>query len=145
MNFYLLDTVSITEIQNKDKNFFTSNFYRDNCFVPEEIVFELESPQNEYLLDKLKKKTYPISSEILKYLPIVMGEMNLDNVVIDLYQNKGNGDVFCLAIAFCENSKNQDKLLPDDWLIVSNDLGLAKLAKTLGVRVINSREFELII
>ena len=135
--YYLIDTTPITRV---NKKVFETIFYNKNCFLPEEIVYELrDSPR----YSSIKEKTIPITADILQILKDkVMPKLYEQPKLVDLYKYKGNGDVFLIATALAKIDEENYKLFKAKWIIVTEDKGVIDMAKKCNICTINTKEFE---
>lgn len=134
---YLIDTTPITRV---NKEVFETRFYNKNCFLPEEIVYELrDSPK----YNSIKEKTIPITADILQILKDkVMPKLYEQPKLVDLYKYKGNGDVFLIATALARMNEEDGKLLKTKWTIVTEDKGVIDMAKKCNICTIDTKELE---
>lgn len=130
---YLLDTTPAASLRNE---WIGSDFFQKNCFVPEEIIYELRD-NNELDLAMLKNNQISVSYDILSNLQIVMAQAK----IVKLYQNEGNGDVLIIATALAMKNIENAKLLKDEWVIVTSDNGVVKLAANFAIKCITKESF----
>lgn len=132
---YLVDTVTLSRMTATQR---ASVFMRRWCRIPEEIIFEAQGlPDSE----ALKQLTYPITTAVLDKVKTVMATIKPEDKVVDLYRNKGNGDVMLLATALTEMDVSAGQLIGDRWIIATGDDGLTKKAAELRVLTCTSDEF----
>lgn len=130
---FLLDTTPVASLCNE---WMDSEFFLSYCFIPEEIVFE--SGTNFYIdLEKLKRRQISTTYEVLNKLKMIMAQAK----VVDLYNNEGNGDVLLVATALAKKDEEDLKLFKAEWVIVTCDKGVAKLAESFAIRVMGKDEF----
>lgn len=124
---YLVDTVTLSRMTATQR---ASMFMRRWCRIPEEILYEAQGlPDSE----SLKPLIYPITSTVLDKVKTVLATIRPDDKVVDLYRNKGNGDVMLLASALTEMDVSAGQLIGDRWIIATGDDGLTKKAAELSV------------
>ena len=90
-----------------------SAFMRTCCRIPEEILFEAQGLPD---IDALRLLNYPTRTVILDKLRVVMATIKPGDKVVDLYSNKGNGDVMLLATALTEMAVSEMQLVGDRWM-----------------------------
>ena len=61
--------------------------------------------------------------------------------IVDLYNNEGNGDVLLIATVLSERRKELGSMLKTQWIIVTEDKGVAKLAGIFNIETINKKQF----
>ena len=130
---YLIDETPAASLKDE---WIMTNFFKKNCFIPEEIIYEL---RDNYELDlvELRKNQIPVSYDILNELQIVMAQAK----AVKLYQNEGNGDALIIATALVMKNKENAKLIKDEWIIVTSDKGVITLAKNFAIKCISKDEF----
>lgn len=124
---YLVDTVTLSKMTVTQRS---STFMRSHCRIPEEILFEARGLPD---IDALMLLTYPITTVVLENVTVVMATISPGDKVVDLYSNKGNGDVMLLATALTEMAISSGQLLGDHWMIATDDDGLTRKAHELSV------------
>jgi len=134
-NYFLIDTVTATKI---DRSLLNLPFLFNHCKVTEENIYELRDSDNIDLLSRFIWKT---NTEILSVLPAVWAKIENDDKIFNLYHNKGNGDIMMLAALLYDREQSKSKLIVDNWVIVTDDKGLANTASKLAFNVIGSEEF----
>ena len=124
---YLVDTVTLSRMTAKQRG---SAFMRSYCRIPEEILMEAQGLAD---IDTLKLLEYPITVTVLENVVAVMATIRPEDRVVDLYTNKGNGDVLLFATALTEMGISSTQLFGDRWIIATDDDGLTLKAKALGI------------
>lgn len=132
---YLLDAVSIRKLST---DILKLDFIKANCIIPEEILYEVNS-------DKKKELLLPFSEKPTTQL-IIMTENLLDNIginnkVLDLYNNEGNGDIILIATILCKKDEQALTMFKTNWVLVTDDNELIKLATTKKIECISTEEF----
>ena len=130
---FLIDETPMASLPN---DWIKTDFFRKNCFIPEEIIIELENNPN-LELEELKKNKIPVTYSILCKLVLVMAQAK----IVKLYQNEGNGDALIIATALAMKDQEDTKLLKNEWIIVTSDRGVASLAKNFAIKSIKKEEF----
>ncbi len=135
---YLVDTTPAATLR---KEWMNTIFFKKFCFFPEEIVYEL---RDNLALDQrmLVGQKIGITVDILDQLRNVM--LNAEKIV-DLYNNEGNGDVLLIATALSEQHKELGSMLRTQWIIVTEDKGVVKLANTFSIKTIDKRQFYILL
>ncbi|MGN6609928.1 MAG: hypothetical protein ACTHMS_23320 [Jatrophihabitans sp.] len=132
---YLVDTVTLSRMTAAQR---ACAFVRSRCRIPEEILFEAQGLPD---IDVLKQLAYPITTAVLEKVKVVMATIIPKDKVVDLYRNKGNGDVMLLATALTEMDVSAGQLIGDRWIIATGDDGLTKKAADMGVLTCTPGEF----
>ncbi len=135
---YLIDTTPAATLQEE---WTKTVFFKKFCFFPEEIVYEL---RDNLTLDQrmLAEQKIEITVDVLDQLRNVM--LNADKIV-DLYNNEGNGDVLLVATVLSEQRKELGSMLRTQWIIVTEDKGVVKLANTFSIKTINKSQFYVLL
>lgn len=126
-NRYLLDAVVLLEMTPSQRR---AEFVRTYCRIPSEILYEAASLPDIHLFRELE---VGVTTNILKNLKTVMATVEPGDRIIELYKNKGNGDMMLLACALTLMSGERPNLFPDRWIIVSDDKALRSKATELNV------------
>ena len=132
---YLVDTVTLSRMTLEQR---ATEFMLRFCRIPEEILFEAQGLPD---IEALKQLVYPTTVAVLGNVRHVMSTMRPDDKVVDLYTNKGNGDVLLLATALTEKAVGEMQLIADRWVIDTSDAGLTNKALDLGVPTCSSEHF----
>ena len=115
-----------------------SRLFRESCRVPDEVVHEAGQRRAE-LLEEVRFATTPV---VLRALARVMAEVVPGDIdLVDLYRNKGGADPFLIACALAGMEDGQDKLFSPDWVLVTEDRGVRRMAERQGVRWLWNSEF----
>lgn len=134
---YLLDTVTVSRMSDYQ---LSSAFVQNKCMLAEEILYELRGNRNRARVEKLALE---IDVSVLDHVKDIL--MNTDAVgkVLDLYKNEGNGDILLVATALAKISDDSQRLnlFQSSWTIVSDDSGLADLAKSLNIVTLSTNDF----
>jgi len=132
---YIVDTNVACSLK---KEHIDSNFFRHECFVPEEILAEIGSSNDLYL--EFEKQRLPITFDVLYELQNSI--MMHSESVIDLYDNKGDGDVMIIATVLAEKRKEAGSWLTTEWVVATEDNGLKKLLSKFGIGHVGLEEFK---
>ena len=65
-----------------------------------------------------------------------------DTSLVDLYANKGTADPVMIAFTLEARDFERNTLLPDTWVIVTDDKAVTAAAGCFGLDVISSSEFR---
>ncbi|WP_396659182.1 hypothetical protein [Microbacterium oxydans] len=115
-----------------------SQFFRERCRVPDEVVREA-GPRRAALLEEVRFAATPV---VLRALTRVMAEVVPGDIdLVDLYRNKGSADPFLIACALVGIEDGRDKLFAPDWVLVTEDRGVRKMAERLDVEWQSKAEF----
>ena len=131
---YLIDTTRAATLKEK---WMKSSFFKQSCFFPEEIIYELRDnlALNQRILAEQKIE---VSIDTLDQLQNVM--LSADKIV-DLYNNEGNGDVLLIATILSERRKELGSMLKTRWIIVTEDKGVVRLASVFNIETISKKQF----
>lgn len=139
---YLIDTTPAATLRD---NWMLTDFFKKHCFFPEEIIYELGGnlSLNHSLLDSQKIK---LSIETLYQLQNVMRSVesivgSKTKRIVGLYHNEGNGDALLIATVLSEQNKELGKMFLTQWIIVTEDAGVARLAETFNIETMSKRQF----
>lgn len=133
---YLIDTTPAVAIT---KDMFETNFYKEKCFFPEEVLYELRDNCN---YERFIKNVIKIDKDILYFLQTtVMTGLTDNSKLVDLYQNKGNGDVFIIATILSKQYDDRGSLFRTRWVIVTEDKGVMEAAYKYDIDCIKKSEF----
>lgn len=132
---YLLDNNTLIRLRAEGRH---SIMRRRDCHIIEEVAHEAR-----YLDDvgELEQMRLSVTTTTLRILQRVMASLGPDNSLVDLYRNKGNADPLLIASALEKVEASETTLLPERWLIVTEDHGLREAATALGVRTLSLAEF----
>ena len=130
---YLIDTTPAATLQ---RNWTESLFFKEHCFFPEEIIYEL---RDNLALDQriLAEQKIEVSIDVLDQLRNVMLNAGKN---IDLYNNEGNGDVLLVATVMSEQHRELGSLLKTRWIIATEDKGVVRLASIFNIKTINKSQ-----
>lgn len=135
-NRYLLDNSALIRLTAVQR---AASLIRTYCRIPTEVLWEARGLPDH---DALQALDYPMTPTVARWLRVVMAAIPIDSVdVIDLYQNKGNGDPILVAVALDARDASEQTLLPEVWHIVTADRGLANLAETFEIPTLQLPEF----
>jgi len=139
MNFdviYLMDTVSVAKLSQQEVS---SNFVHTYCRVPDEILYELRDSSYYAILDTLR---YEVSADVLRAGREFLKSLAVNNLLLDLYNFEGNGDLILIAVALHEAELNSHMLMRTEWKILTDDKGLRAAAEGEGVVVVTTEDFK---
>jgi hypothetical protein len=133
---YLLDNSALIKLSAAQR---CAPLVRTYCRIPSEVLWEARGLPDH---DDLEALDYPMTPTVAGWLKTVMAAIPIDsNNVIDLYQNKGNGDPILVAVALDAHDASEQTLLPETWHIVTDDHGLANLAEGFEIPTLHLAEF----
>lgn len=133
---YLLDTVTLSKMTSAQRS---SAFTRAWCRVPTPVLHEAQWLQDATALGLL---AYDTTIEVLRHVSAVVESLTTSDRLLDLYRNEGNGDVFLLAVALAETEAATSQLFGDNWIIVTDDIGLTRKAAEFGIATYSSARFK---
>lgn len=133
--WYLVDTNLLAKLSPAQRS---SEFMKQNCRIPSEVLWEAQRLHDH---DVLARLTYETTTEVLDSLRKVMATVRVEEKLVDLYSNKGNGDALLLAVAITEKQHADEELFGDVWVIATDDEGLIRKAEEFSVPVCRSPEF----
>ena len=134
---YIVDTNVACSLK---KMHVDSNFFRNNCFIPEEILTEIGNSNDLYL--EFERRQLPITFDVLYELQNSV--MLHSESVIDLYDDKGDGDVMIIATILAEKRKEAGSWLITEWVVATEDNGLKKLLSKFGIERVGLEEFKVL-
>lgn len=133
---YMVDTTPAVKIP---REVLETDFFTSYCFFPDEILYELRENKNYSLF---RKHSLPTTASVLQNAQnSVLPALPKSSKLIDLYTNKGNGDILLLSTVLDEQGKDLGKLFQSRWKIVTEDVRLGERAKIYSIDVINTSEF----
>lgn len=133
---YLIDNNALSRLSNHQR---ASTFFRRQCRVPSEIVYEARGYTDP---GELKDVEYPTTSNLLETLREVMSTIPLGDVeLVDLYANKGAADPLVVACAIHATRKNAQLLFGPTWIIVSDDKAVRSKAAEFAIETQSSDDF----
>ena len=133
---YLLDTVSITQMT---KSQLKSKFVQYHCLISEEVLYELRPHASAAYLNELN---YEVDVDVLRCIKDIFVDVEIDFKILDLYSNRGNGDIILLAIALNERNKNSEQLFTlTMYKIVTEDKELRSVAEKLRLETLSTEDF----
>lgn len=129
---YLLDTHTLTnQIMSRPSK-------RNDLFVIDEVADEYAFVKSE--ISKITNAGISIIYLTKKHLAKLTEIMTIHGSnlkLIRLYTGKGSADVLMLAYILSERD-NPDTLFTEDYTLVTKDKELESVAKSYGIKVINS-------
>jgi len=137
---YMLDTNALNRLTFSERS---SDFVTERCRIPTEVLFEARELPD---ISILKRLVYKTDAELLADLTAVMATVDPgDFKLIDLYHNRGNADPILVAAALHATRRLDQELLPDRWLIVTDDLALKTKAAAYRIDTLTLMEFQAIL
>lgn len=133
---FLLDS-NVLSKTNPDQR--SSELFRRGCRIPSEVLHEVRWLPD---VEELKECEYPTSAAVLRALALVMDEIEPgETSLVDLYANKGNADPYLVACAIDGMGWTEDHLFGPNWVVVSDDNAVQRMADAFGVSILPSAEF----
>lgn len=133
--WYLLDTNLLTKMSQAQRS---SDFVKQHCRIPTEVLWEAHGLHDRATLSQLE---YDTTVEVLDALRTVMAAVTVEEKLVDLYSNTGNGDAVLLAVALVEKQRADALLFGDRWVIATDDTGLITKADEFSLPTCRSDEF----
>lgn len=133
---YLIDNNALSRLTSDQR---CGEFFRHCCRVPSDVLHEARG----YAEDALAEFEYLVTPGVLARLIEVMATVQPgDTRLVNLYANKGAADPVIVACALEARAAEERTLLPDTWIIVTDDHAATETAHHFGVKTLTSREFQ---
>lgn len=133
---YLVDNNALSRLTPAQRR---SDFFCDNCQLTADVLHEARG----YVEPELEAREVQITPQVLNRLIEVMAEGEPgDTSLVDLYANKGAADPVMIAFVLEARDSENDTLLPDTWVIVTDDKAVAATASRLGLEALPSSDFR---
>lgn len=134
---YLIDTTPAVSIPIA---MMKTRFFRDQCFFSEEIIHEIgNNKQKNHILPS---NIIPVDAKVLSFLSTtVLTGLSNDTKLVDLYTNKGNGDVILIATILSERFKEVGQMFKTDWIIVTSDKGVVRAGLKYDIKCMSKDNF----
>lgn len=134
---YLLDNNALLTLSREQR---AGRFVRERCRIPSEVLHEAQGYPDIGVLRRLE---FEMNADILKRVRRVMTSVSPgDTALVDLYANKGNADPILIATAMYARELSETTLLPDEWVVVTDDRAVRWTASQFGVPTLRSSEFR---
>lgn len=134
--WYLVDNNVLIKLKSAQR---ASTFFRDNCWIPSEVLHEARGFPDIAVLRELE---YPMTARILEFVNDVMKTVAPgDFKLVDLYRNVGNADPILVATALDAIRKADETLFKQDWQIATDDGVLRMKAAEFGIGTLSFKEF----
>jgi hypothetical protein len=133
--WYLLDNNALLTLTREQRS---GPFVRERCRIPAEVVYEAQGYPDVEVLRQLE---FEMNADILERVRRVMASVRPgDTALVDLYANKGNADPILIATAMYARELSETTLLPEDWVVVTDDREVRRAAAEFGVPTMPSSE-----
>lgn len=133
---YLVDNNALSLLTSAQR---TSSFFRENCRITGDVLYEARG----YVETELARLEYSLTPACLTCLIEVMATAKPgDTSLVDLYANKGAADPMMVACALDAQAREDDTLIPNTWIIVTDDKALDRTATALGLTTLHSMGFR---
>ena len=115
-----------------------SEFFRENCSVTADVLWEAsENPEHSFLATIVIAAT----PALLEQIRVVMKSVEPgDTGLVDLYKNLGTADPGLVASALEARAADDGKFFADEWVLVTNDHAVEKLAAAFNVSTIKPKQ-----
>ncbi|UCZ60145.1 hypothetical protein [Mycolicibacterium phocaicum] len=135
-NRYLIDCNALSKLTRKQRS---SGFFRKNCRIPTEVLYEARWFPDIHQLSDVEYKT---TGSVLVILAEVMATVPVgDKKLVDLYANQGNADPLIVACAVDATREREQQLFGETWAIVSDDKAVRAKANEFDIEILASEEF----
>jgi hypothetical protein len=136
---YLLDNNALTKLTRAQRS---GPFVLEFCRIPTEVLYEATGLPGQCALGELEYKT---TAEVLEFLRKVMATVPPgDFKLVDLRSNKGAADpVLVAAAALHAMDEEAQRLLQDEWVIVTDEQAVARKAAEYGIDTLTAPEARL--
>lgn len=135
--WYLLDNNALLTLTRTERS---GRFVRERCRVPTEVLYEAQGYPD---IQALRRLEVEMNADILEQVRRVMASVSpRDTALVDLYANKGGADPILIATAMYARELSETTLLPDEWVVVTDDLAVRRTAAQFGVPTLGSNEFR---
>lgn len=125
---YLVDNNALATLKQQR---IRSAFFTEHCRLTTDVLREANEHPD---LTVLQTTEYAVSPDVLEQMRTVMKAVDPDDTgLVDLYRNKGMADPGLIASALNAMEAERQTLLPDKWVIVTNDRAVRAKAAELGV------------
>ncbi len=109
----------------------STRFFRTYCRVTEDVLYEARFHPD---LQALELVRYDVGPSVLEKTRLVMNALVPgDTELIDLYKAQGAADPVLIATALEAAEQESERLIQDEWVIVSRDKAVLALAAQYGV------------
>lgn len=133
---YLIDCNALSKL-TKDQR--ASGFFRTNCRIPTEVLYEARWFPDVRQLSEVEYKT---TGSVLAILAEVMATVPVDDKkLVDLYANQGNADPLIVACAVDAMREREQQLFGEAWAIVSDDKAVRAKANEFDIEILASEKF----
>jgi hypothetical protein len=133
---YFIDTNVLSHLSVPQR---ASRFFRDQCRVPSEVIYEAGGLVAAKLPNDVN---YPTTVRVLGIVREIMATLPVgDTALVDLYGNKGSADPLLIACALDAIRQDSALLFGPTWTIASHDKALRVKAEELGVETRTREQF----
>ncbi len=133
---YLVDNNVLSKLSREQRS---SQFFRDQCRIPSEVLHEARDYPD---INALKQLEYPTTPDVLLWMQQIMATIPpSDTALVDLYANKGNADPLILACALDAQRRDEVYLWATTWVVVSDDRAVQDKALELEVQMRTGAQF----
>lgn len=135
-SWYLLDNNALLTLTREERS---GRLVRERCRIPTEVLYEAQGYPD---VEALRQLEFEMNAVILERVRQVMASVSPgDTALVDLYANKGNADPILIATAMYARELSETTLLPEEWVVVTDDRALRRTAAEFGVPTLPSVEF----
>lgn len=133
---FVVDTNALSEIGRRRRE---SAFFRDRVKIPGEVLHEASGFPD---VDALRSRLYPASPSMFEWLQRVMEVVPVDDTtLVDLYADRGGADPILVACALDGRAHDSQFIDAPEWVVVTGDDAVRRLAAAFELRVVSNLEF----
>lgn len=136
--WYLLDNNALLTLTRAERS---GRFVRERCRALTEVLYEAQGYPD---IEALRRLEFEPNADILERIRRVMASVSPGDtdLLVDLYANKGNADPILIATAMYARELSETTLLPEEWVVVTDDRAVRRTAAQFGVPTLRSTEFR---
>lgn len=140
VTLYLVDNNALVALGRKRIG---SRFFASYCRVTDDVLREARGHPDEAVL---ARNRYAMTPTVLEHIRSVMKTVEVGDIrLVDLYGNKGAADPGLIASARDAIAVDEERLLPDIWVIVTNDRAVEATAAEHGGETLRPAELATLI
>lgn len=134
--WYLVDNNALSRLTSEQRR---GPFFRKWCQVTSDVLYEARGFAEAELAELERPVTPGVFARLIEVMATLQpGDTNL----VDLYANKGAADPVMVACALEARDFESQTLLPDTWVIVTDDKAVTNTAHRFGLEVLSSHDFR---
>lgn len=129
---YLVDNNALSRLTREQR---TSPLFRGCCQITADVLYEARGYVDAELADLQHRLTPAALTRLIEVMATLQPG---DTSLIDLYANKGAAEPVMVACAVEAQRAEDDRLVSDTWIIVTDDKAVAAMARQFGLRTLPS-------